>query len=199
MRVCLLFLALCLYAQDTYAQQVNVNDFQQLNERRILTNRRGMTVLSGWGAANLVAGGVGYFAANDEQWKAFHGMNAIWGAVNLGIGVLGYAGSRREQREQLSCSQMLGHYEAGRRTYLLNAGLDVAYIGTGALLCAYADRQTSPATCRGFGQGIALQGIFLLVFDGTMLTLHGSQNKKWYRLLEGVCVTGNGVGFRYTL
>ncbi len=51
----------------------------------------------------------------------------------------------------------------------------------------------------GFGKSIAMQGIALLLFDGTMYALHQKQDKKWYKLTQGICFTGNGVGYMYRL
>jgi hypothetical protein len=81
--------------------------------------------------------------------------------------------------------------------YLINAGLDVLYIGSGAVIHAYADDMNHSAMWHGYAKSFMLQGAVLLLFDGTMYALHSRQDKKWYKLLQGVVVTGNGVGYRY--
>lgn len=191
---------LCTFAIQSMAQSLKVNEaaFAQLNDRRVATNKKGMTILGAWGAANIVGGVAGALSATDQEWKSFHTMNALWGVVNLGIAGMGYMGARKEAGQILSCDKMLGRYESGKRLFLINAGLDVIYIGSGMALTSYADDLDNPARWRGYGKSVTMQGIFLLVFDGTMYALHQHNNKQWYKLLEGVCVTGNGVGFKYT-
>lgn len=190
---------LCTFAIQSMAQSLKMNDaaFAQLNERRIATNKTGMTILGAWGAANIVGGVAGVLASSDQEWKSFHTMNALWGAVNLGIAGMGYMGARKEAKQTLSCDKMLDRYESGKRLFLINAGLDIAYIGGGVALSAYADDLNDSYRWRGYGRSVTMQGIFLLVFDGTMYALHQHNNKQWYKLLQGVCVTGNGVGFNY--
>lgn len=193
-------LILSIATLHTMAQSLKVNDaaFAQLNDRRVATNKTGMTILGAWGAANIVGGVAGALSATDQEWKSFHTMNALWGVVNLGIAGMGYMGARKEAGQILSCDKMLGRYESGKRLFLINAGLDVVYIGSGMALTSYADDLDNPDRWRGYGKSVTMQGIFLLVFDGTMYALHQHKNKQWYKLLEGVCVTGNGVGFKYT-
>lgn len=193
-------LILSIATLHTMAQSLKVNDaaFTQLNDRRVATNKTGMTILGAWGAANIVGGVAGALSATDHEWKSFHTMNALWGVVNLGIAGMGYMGARKEAGQILSCDKMLGRYESGKRLFLINAGLDVVYIGSGMALTSYADDLDNPDRWRGYGKSVTMQGIFLLVFDGTMYALHQHKNKHWYKLLEGVCVTGNGVGFNYT-
>lgn len=192
---CLLIITFILFSNNIQAQEIS---YQDLNSKRLQTNKTGMTILTTWGAANVVAGTTGFIIADDEEWESFHLMNAMWGAVNTTIGVLGYIGTKKEMREQMNYADALQGYEADKRLFLLNAGLDVAYIGTGLVLDAYADNFDNPAEWRGFGKSISFQGIALLLFDGTMFAIHSHQNKSWYKILEGVTFTGNSVGFRYT-
>ena len=174
--------------------------FESLNSRRIETNKNGMIVLGSWGVINMAGGITAYLATSDNnELKYFHGMNAIWGATNTLIALGGYMGAKKEAAQKLSCGDALHKYEATKRLYLVNAGLDVLYIGTGVVLDIKAEDMNRPFMWAGFGKSIAMQGIFLLLFDGTMYTLHQRQDKKWYKLLQGVCVTGNGIGWRYAL
>jgi len=199
MRV-LVIILLSLVTSQSIAQSLKINDaaFAPLNDRRVAVNNTGMTILGAWGAANIVGGVTGTLVATDQEWKSFHTMNALWGAVNLGIAAMGYMGAKKEATQTLSCDKALARYESNKRLFLINAGLDVMYIGGGIALSAYADDLSNTDRWRGYGRSITMQGIFLLVFDGTMYALHQHNNKQWYKLLEGVCVTGNGVGFNYT-
>lgn len=190
-------LFLVLSASATKAQQFDKAAFQQQFARDMQMNRTGMTVLGTWAGANVIGGVTGYFTANNTEAKAFWGMNAIWGATNMGFAAMGLWGSKKEKNMPYTCDKMLQKHEFYKNLFLLNAGLDLGYIGTGLVLNAYADDFDNPAMWHGFGKSIAMQGIALLLFDGTMYTLHKQRDKKWYKLVEGLCVTRNGVGFRY--
>lgn len=195
-----IFLIACiLFSQQLFAQKLAFQDSAMvLNKERIHTNQHGMKALGAWGGVSLVSGVIGMATAKDEEWKAFHEMNAIWGAINGGIAVMGYAGSRKELAEKLSCSKLLLRYEGTKRLYLINAGLDVIYMGTGALLWQYGDHTTNNAAMwRGFGKSLVVQGAFLFVFDNVMFASHQRRNSQWYRLVEGLCVTNNGLGLNY--
>jgi hypothetical protein len=112
--------------------------------------------------------------------------------------VPGYLGAQKEASTQLSCSEQLHRYESNKRLYLLNGGLDLLYIGTGAYLMERSKTETDPAVWHGLGKSIVLQGAFLLAFDGIMYASHQSRDKNWYKLLKGICFTGHGVGYRHT-
>ena len=193
------FLVLVITFASFSASAQNKSSFDSLNYIRIKTNETGMKVLITWSVANIVAGGTGYFIANDKETKAFHEMNALWGIVNLGIAGLGYSGARKELKAAYNCKDELHRWQSNKQLYLINFGLDVGYISAGLLLDSYAGRFKDPETWHGFGKSIAMQGAFLFVFDGVMFSLHQSKDKKWFKLLDGLCVTGNGIGFRYGL
>lgn len=194
----ILFL-LMLLSVHAYGQANDNIGFTKLNDSRIQTNQTGMKVLGTWGAVSLVSGVAGYLTANTTEWKAFHGMNAVWGATNFLIAWGGYSGAKKEAGTEMSCDKALSRYESNKRLFLINAGLDIAYTGTGLLLLTNANNMHNSAQWRGFGKSIALQGIALLLFDGTMYSLHQHHNKQWYKILQGLCLSGNTVGFNYTL
>jgi len=188
---------LCL-AQLAKSQSVKTDSASLLNAERITTNRHGMHVLEAWGLANVAGGAAGYFATSNKEWKDFSLMNLSWGVVNAGIAYMGLGGVRQEMINKTSCNDMLQRYESNKRLYLINAGLDAVYIGTGLFLWEHSNTVTNHAELwSGFGKSIALQGLFLLIFDSTMYASHQSKNKRWYRITEGLCITNNGIGLRY--
>lgn len=200
MKAAFTFFIVCLFfSKPLLAQRMTFSDSAMvLNKALIRTNQHGMKVLGAWGGLNLISGVIGIAAAKDDEWKAFHEMNAIWGAVNGGIAIMGYAGSRKELEEKLSCSKLLQRYEGTKRLYLINAGLDVIYMGAGGLLWQHGDHTANNAAMwRGFGKSLVVQGAFLFVFDNVMFASHQRRNNQWYRLVEGLCVTNNGVGLNY--
>jgi MFS family permease len=172
-------------------------DIKLLNNNRIQTNKAGMFVLGSWGAANIAGGLAGYAIADNAEWQSFHAMNAVWGAVNGLIAVGGYIGAKRELTLDYSMDEAYDKYKSSKRLYLINAGLDVLYIGTGAALMAYAPGFRKPQMWSGFGKSIAFQGIALLVFDGVMYGAHQGKNRKWIKALGGLGMTSDGIGYIY--
>lgn len=197
-RVLLLFFTLYIVV-PARAQMVHFADSARvLTQLKLKTNRHGMHVLGAWGVVNIGEGLIGYATAKEPQWKYFNEMNAIWGVVNAGIVGAGLAGIRKQMDEQLDCGEALHQYEGIKRLYLINMGLDVVYAGVGVYLTQQAQITHGNADeLRGFGRSLMMQGAFLFVFDNVMYASHQRRNSAWYHLLQGVCVTGNGVGFIY--
>jgi len=188
----------CIFSFHSLAQHIDRDSISALNAARINTNRHGMNVLGAWGLANIAGGTIGYFASSNKEWKDFALMNLSWGVVNTGIAWMGLNGVKQEMANKINCNDMLQRYESNKRLYLINAGLDAVYIGTGIFLWEHSNNVPSHAELwSGFGKSIAMQGAFLLFFDSIMYTSHQSRNKKWYRLMEGLCVTNNGIGLHY--
>ena len=178
------------------AKPLNADSARALNSARIQTNKHGMHVLGSWGLVNIAAGATGYFTTTNKEWKDFHLMNLSWGVINTAIAGMGLAGVKQEMAQQLHCNDMMQRYESNKRLYLINAGLDVLYTGTGAVLWEHSRNASNYAEVwSGFGKSIALQGLFLLFFDSTMYASHASKNKMWYGLMQGLCVEHNGIGF----
>jgi hypothetical protein len=45
----------------------------------------------------------------------------------------------------------------------------------------------------GFGRSVAIQGVFLLLFDNVMYASHMRRNSKWRQLLDEIQITGSGA------
>jgi hypothetical protein len=194
------FITICLFAKGAYARGGDSSTIVDLNIHRLQIDRTGMRVLGAWGLASTVAGVAGAVSAKDEEWKRFHQMNAVWGIVNLGIAGLGYMGAGREMKKSFSNTEALHAYESDKRLYLINGGLDVLYIASGVFLTEHAKHSGDDAAMyRGFGKSLILQGAGLLLFDASMFLAHNRQDKAWYKALQGVCITGDGIGWRYAI
>ncbi len=182
------------------AQQISFKDtIAAYNTHRIDVNKKGMQVLGGWGVANIAEGGIGYFTARQDQWKDFHAMNAAWGLVNTGIAFMGLHGVRKEMAAQLNSEDAYKRYQATKKLYLINIGLDVVYIGTGAALAAYgANAKSNADLYKGFGASVTVQGVFLLLFDNVMFAAHQRSNSKWFMIMNELHVSNHGVGFTHT-
>jgi hypothetical protein len=92
-------------------------------------------------------------------------MNVFWNVVNAGIATFGLIGAYGGDLG-LSVQNTVLEYEKFTRTLLINAGLDVGYIGAGFFLrhrsgksAKFGDR------LHGYGTALVLQGAFLFVFD----------------------------------
>jgi hypothetical protein len=157
-----------------------------------------MLALTCWGAASGAGSVPGYFIPQSREMKAFSGMNIIWGLTNTSIGIIGLLSAKKEMKKEMSCSGMLQRYESTKRLFLINGGLDLLYIGTGAFLKEHAKTEANPDVWRGFGNSILMQGVVLLIFDGAMYSLHQRHNKRWYKALNGLCVSDKGIGWSYT-
>ncbi len=165
------------------------------NERTRL-DQRGLAVLGGWAAGNLLVSGIAT-GQTDGSAHYFHQMNIGWGAVNLVLAGAGYRAARRASQQPLT--DRAGNVRAQLRTeklYLFNAGLDVAYLATGLYLlekCRNPTASGSPDRWRGYGQSLLLQGGFLLLFDGFQYATHQRHGQKLYPLLSRVSVGPGAV------
>jgi hypothetical protein len=171
----------------------------QYNVNRLNINRVGMEVLGSWGIVSMAAGGVGYFTAKQDEWKYFHEMNVLWGAVNTGIAAMGLAGVRKEMVKKMNYQQSYDRYKANKKLYIVNIGFDVLYIATGVGLAEYgASAKSNADIFKGFGKSIAVQGVFLLLFDNVMFAAHQQSNGKWFQLMNEIRVSNAGIGFTHT-
>jgi hypothetical protein len=158
----------------------------------------GYKVLGAWGLANIAAGGIGYFNAQQDEWKYFHGMNAAWGVMNTFIAAAGLNRARRQLHQPVDDQQAYKRYRNDKRHYLINTCFDVLYVGVGVGFVKYADH---PGANRdlftGFGRSIVVQGVFLLLFDNVMYASQLKANHRWLRVMDEIRFTNTGVGFNY--
>ena len=197
----LVVLLLLSLASATHAQEISFKDtIAAYNSHRIQVNKAGMQVLGGWGLLNVAAGGVCALTAQNDEWKYFNEMNVLWGAVNAGIAAFGLAGVRKELNTRLTSGQAYQRYVSNKRTYLINIGLDVVYIGGGVALNEYARGKSvsDHDLYAGFGKSVAIQGIFLLLFDNMMFAAHQRYNSRWFTIMNELRFTGNSIGFSHT-
>ena len=121
-----------------------------------------MPTLATWGALSLLGGTSFAIWQTNETLKSFGIMTAGWGAVNLAIAGFALFGPASTSSESSQST-----------VYLINAALDVLYMGAGAWMWVggknSADRQ---ALWQGFGIALVSQGAFLLIFDAVLAGLH---------------------------
>jgi len=171
-----IIVCLCMLNMAASAQKDSVLNEFTLSKHQL--NRRGMIVLSYWGGANLVGGGIGYFASTNYESKSFYGMTSAWGLINLGIGLPG-ALSNKTKRQSLF--ELQKEQTKVEKIYLSNLMFDLLYISGGAFCKEYAINQTKQRNYQlfnGFGDAILVQGTALLAFDTSMLLLNSRNRKK---------------------
>ena len=157
-----------------------------LHDARELALGRGLAVLTAWALANLLISGY-LLPRTDRRLPAFyfHGMNAIWGIINAGLAAWGVLHLQRHAPADLTLATALTEQLGLEKTFLFNAGLDVAYVTAGFWLVARAavPGAARPQRLLGFGQSLWVQGGFLLVFDGVMWAVLGSYTTALLRLI----------------
>jgi hypothetical protein len=172
-------------------------ELQQFNKERLHINQTGFTFLSGWATANLGTGLIGQARARGET-KYFRQMNAIWGGVNLLIAVPAYINARRAGAD-LPLDASMRAQASIEKIFILNAGLDAAYLAGSAWFLEKANTSANPDKYRGYGKSILVQGAFLLLFDAVMFTTHNRQGKKLYKALGGLQLAPNSLGYNMPL
>ena len=120
-------------------------------------------------------------------------MNMIWGGINITLATIGYLSAKNQ--DGLSFAKSLRKQSSLEKTFLFNAGVDVAYIAGGFYLKekAYNDLKNRDRY-KGFGNSIVLQGSALFLFDGVMFLLHQQHGKKLNKLSEKFQLTTTAYG-----
>lgn len=161
-------------------------DITSLFMSRELLLGRGLAVLSAWALLNLIGSGY-YLARSDRRHEPFyfHGMNVGWGLVNAGLAAAGILQLHFVAPAGLTVAELFQTQLFNENLFLLNAGLDVAYIMTGFYLRAQAlgPGPALPERLLGFGRSLWVQGGFLLVFDAAMWGCLHWLGHDWFRLL----------------
>ena len=188
----LLFLSLLLsFSTSIFSQNLTLPNFSQ---ERLDLNQKGLTVLGSWAGANLITNGI-LLSNSSGSDKYFYQMNVYWSVVNgvlAGLGVM----EAKKNHENLSAFQTLEEQSSTEKTFLVNTGLDAAYVMTGVYLLEKSkNSMDSQDMLKGYGQSVILQGGFLLIFDGIMYGVHRSHLKKGKAIFENLTFTGNQVGF----
>lgn len=177
-----------LSATSAHAQY----DLDELYEQQLSLNRKGMTVLGGWAVGNMVWGGV-MTTQTEGVHRYFHQGNLAWNGVNLLLAGIGYVTARRPPNDA-SFGGLIQSHEDNKRSLLLNAGLDLAYVTGGFWMLDVADRQGNPDAFTGWGTSLVLQGMFLFTFDIAFFLVQNRWGKRHlHPILDRIELTGNGV------
>ena len=194
----LLLISFLLFLNFNTSAQIQ-EDLNTFNKERLSIQKKGMVVLGSWAVGNIAVGIIGY-QSSEGSVAELHKMNAIWNTINLALAIPGYIGAKKGKFD-LPFRKTYKEQTGVEKTFLFNAGLDVAYILGGLYSTEKAKNQTSQSkhdTQLGYGNSIMFQGAFLLLFDVTMYRIHASHgNKKLAGYLDKIVIGHNGVGFRH--
>jgi hypothetical protein len=146
-------------------------------------NNTGMYVLGSWAVLNITAGAVGWANGSGSN-KYFHQMNLFWNTVNLSIAGFALINNYHTDYMAMGPQELLDRHLKIERLYLINAGLDILYMGAGAYLYYLSrSREKNKDLLKGYGQSIILQGGFLFVFDAVMYLI---QHARSTRFMDGL-------------
>lgn len=193
MKKSFLILVLAFGVMAVYGQG-NYNEFFNTS---MSTNKTGMYVLGGWALANLATGAYGWASASGSA-KYFHQMNFFWNTINLGIAGFSFYSAAQMTPLRMSPQELMDAHMRFENLYLINAGLDIAYIGTGFLLRHLSTRsQKRPEMLMGYGNSVILQGGFLFLFDGVMYLVQRHNRLDFIEDMN-VSLLPGGVMLQYT-
>jgi hypothetical protein len=190
MKNSVLFICMALLFGKSFGQ---VQDLTTFEKKRIQYTKNGMLVLGSWSAANLITGAIGAASTTGES-HYFHQMNMYWGGINLVFAGLGYWGATKEKTTGLTITNVLNHQNKIAKTFLFNAGLDLAYVTAGFYLGEKSKRETVPAKLKGYGNSIIMQGAGLFLFDGILYMLHNKHGKQLNVFTDKITVLASPLG-----
>ncbi len=192
-----IFFTLILVASFYLAKAQDTLGYYNFARNYITTN--GMKVLGGWGVANIGVGVIGLANAKSDQNRSFYKMTTIYGAGNLLAAVLGTINANLSG-DKLSAAESFKAQRKIETTFIVNASLDVVYLGVGFYVKHRGDVHNY-AQLKGYGPAMIVQSAFLLLFDGTMYGLQRSNGTGLRHFLEKnpITFTGKGIGMIYTM
>ncbi len=174
----LLLICFTAFSLSCFSQKENLVKFEK---ERVRYSKNAMITLAGWSVANMLGSGIATDTRNKEM-RYFHQMNVMWGGINLALTGLGYWGAGREKINNPVLADVLKHQNRIEKTYFINLGLDVVYVGAGLLMNKTSDNQKNSEKFKGYGNSIMMQGGFLLLYDAVMYSIHHKHGK----LLKGM-------------
>ncbi len=159
------------------------------------TTRNAMFLLAGWSIANLSLGSYGWINYSGSQ-KYSSQMNTLWNVVNLGIASYSILSNTPGVYENMTHTEMLKEHMNMEKLLLINAGLDVLYIGGGLFMNYRSARsEKNKDLLKGYGQSVILQGGFLLAFDMIFYIILRQQRMDFFNHIQ---VHPNGISLNFT-
>ncbi len=196
----ILFFLLFLFFSKEVCSQQGFND--SLAHSRNQITKTAMITLGSWAAANIAAGFI-VAGQTEGETKYFWKMNAYWNLVNGGLAIMGYLSVRKTMAKKYGFSENETEQLALEKLYAFNLGLDLAYIATGFFLREKGTNSTNMKSrdqLKGYGTSIIVQGGFLLIMDGIVLSLHHKNSVRLNNKIKNLELNAgpNGFGLRYS-
>ena len=186
MQKTIIFICLIGLSLQSFSQKETLIAFEK---QRVNITKKSMLVLGGWSAVNMVASAFATKTTNTEM-RYFHQMNVLWNGINLGFAALGYLGAEYPKIKNPTLSAILKHQNGSEKTYMLNMGLDVAYMAGGLYMTERSKSRLNPAKLKGYGNAVMVQSGFLLLFDTFNFFIHNKHGKQLDRLIDKVQLSG---------
>ena len=124
-------------------------------------------VLLAWGLGS-VAAGLSVIGLRDPLRRGIAWQAVGWGAIDAGLAIFGRRGAAAAQNRlengEIGDEEQEKAARGFRKILFINTILDMAYVATGILIATKA----KSADRQGLGWGVALQGSFLLGYDGVL-------------------------------
>ena len=191
MKRIVLFITFAMFTVPVFAQGPSPG-LLELNEQRTQTVKVGMYTLGGWALTNMAVSGIGWANTTGQQ-RAFHQMNVWWNVVNLGLAAGSFIGMQGDDTTEWTPWRSLQDQMTLEKTFLFNAGLDLAYVTGGFYLRERAKADPTQADqWNGWGNSLLLQGGFLFAFDLAMYFILQPGAKQLEPFLTQVAITPTG-------
>lgn len=159
-------------------------DLQVFHDQSQQINNTGMYVLGSWALVNMATGAYGWSNSSGSN-KYFHQMNLFWNVVNISIAGFALVNNYHTDYLAMGPDELMDRHLKIERLYLINAGLDILYIGTGAWLTYLSkSREKNRDLLKGYGNSIMLQGGFLFIFDAVMYFIQHSRSSRFLEALN---------------
>ncbi|MEQ8523590.1 hypothetical protein [Gracilimonas sp.] len=182
--------ALFFFYPEMLHAQNDTFDAQFYAQKSYDLQKKGMIALGSWAALNIFSGSAGYFLS-EKSTKYFHQMNAGWNLVNAGIAGFALYNISQIDASSLSYSQSVIELQKLDKILLLNTGLDIGYMATGAWLWERGLRKKSERL-EGYGKALLVQGGFLFAFDIILYLLHSPVTSDLIQISESMTITASG-------
>jgi len=194
----IILLVTCFITKSSKAQGLD-NDLLNIQTRHSNMAKTSMISLNTWAVGNITYGTIANFNSSGEA-KYFHQMNAIWNVVNLGFGIPGIIGAYKKESPK-TLKEIYDYQHKIEKVYLINTGLDVAYIASGLALRNFGNNKTGEARLRlkGYGNSLMMQGVYLLIHDIAMLIMYKSNTKLLNAQWKNVKITSYGLNLKIEL
>ncbi len=193
-------LIISLSISGSALSQQSFNDSIAISRNSI--TEKAMITLGSWAAVNIASGFIIAGQTQGES-KYFWQMNAYWNLINGGLAIMGYINSRKAMTRKYDLAENESAQLSMEKLYAINFGLDLAYIATGFYLREKGINNTNQKSrdqFSGYGTSIIVQGGFLLIMDGIVLSLHHKNSVRLNKKLKGLELGAgpNGLGLSYS-